>query len=101
MADHPQLLSGKFTQNFTASSAKSMWKELESELNSMAGAKKDWQQWRKSWHDMKTKVKSKNAKIKNHRRGTGGGAPLGDVLTNWEESIFNLIQCLRKLTFRD
>ncbi|CAH1107016.1 unnamed protein product [Psylliodes chrysocephalus] len=40
-----------------------------------------------SWHNMETKAKSKNARIKNYR----GGAPLRDILTSWEESIVNSI----------
>ncbi|CAH1106633.1 unnamed protein product [Psylliodes chrysocephalus] len=91
MCRHPELVSGKFTRTFTALVAQKLWKSLELELNSMPGSKKDWRQWRKSWHDIKSKVKTKNAKIKSYQRGTGGGAAIKDILSKWEENVMNVI----------
>lgn len=41
------LLSGKFTSQFTAKCAQKRWETIATTLNSIPGARKDWKQWRK------------------------------------------------------
>ncbi|CAH1106898.1 unnamed protein product [Psylliodes chrysocephalus] len=58
----------------------------------MPGAKKDWRQWQKCWHDMKSKTKGKLSKIKSQMGQTGGGEPPEQVLSAWEDSLLNIIR---------
>ncbi|KAJ8914164.1 hypothetical protein NQ315_016243 [Exocentrus adspersus] len=94
--EHPELQSGKFTQNFTFKKAQSMWKELSTVLNSMPGAQNDWEKWRKTWHDMKNSAKAKGAAIKKHRSQTGGGPPTKEDLNVEDEKILNILSVLHQ-----
>lgn len=47
MEDHPELKCSKFTKDFTYKKGKQLWEELASNLNSMPGANKNWEKWRK------------------------------------------------------
>ncbi|XP_044766206.1 uncharacterized protein LOC123322329 [Coccinella septempunctata] len=92
ITQNEQLKSGKFTQEFTYKKAQNCWKELAIILNAIpGGAEKDWHQWRKTWHDLRTKTESKSAAIKAHREGTGGGEAFKECLTATEEKIVELM----------
>lgn len=47
MENHPELRSGKFSQQFTFKKAQKLWLELSEKLNAYPGAQKEWKQWRK------------------------------------------------------
>jgi len=48
MDNHPQLRSGKFSNEFTFKKSQALWEELTARLNCIAnGANKEWRQWRK------------------------------------------------------
>lgn len=47
MQKHPQLVSGKFTNQFTKKDAQRQWEGIAQILNGIPGGKKDWVQWRK------------------------------------------------------
>ncbi|GLV46449.1 uncharacterized protein CBL_20787, partial [Carabus blaptoides fortunei] len=92
MRKHPKLISGKFTKEFTYKDAQKLWNELVNCLNSVpSGGKKQWNQWRKVWQDMRTKSKSKKAKIVNDRNETGGGIPETNNLTQTENAVLDLM----------
>ncbi|KAG5888873.1 hypothetical protein JTB14_004826 [Gonioctena quinquepunctata] len=57
----------------------------------MPGSKKEWEKWRKTWHDLKTAVKAKGAVIEKHQSATGGGPPNQSELSNEVERILELI----------
>ncbi|CAH1111715.1 unnamed protein product [Psylliodes chrysocephalus] len=70
-----QLLSGKFSNNFTMKDSVEKWENIALALNSMPGANKEWKQWKKTWQDMKCSIKKKaynNKKpyARNGRRAT-------------------------------
>lgn len=44
---HPEMKSGKFSQNFTVHTARKKWEQLAVSLNAVPGAKKPWHLWRK------------------------------------------------------
>ena len=44
---HPDLVSGKFSNVFTKKHAEKLWQQIAVELNQMQGATKDWKRWRK------------------------------------------------------
>ncbi|KAI4454228.1 myb/sant-like dna-binding domain [Holotrichia oblita] len=68
--------AGKFTNSFTKANARDMWQQITVILNATPGARKDWSQWRKTWHDLRCNAKNKKSEIIRHQRGTGGGSPL-------------------------
>ncbi|KAG5894389.1 hypothetical protein JTB14_031853 [Gonioctena quinquepunctata] len=45
LEDHPELKSGKLTQNFTFKKAQALWQEVAAALNAMPGSKKEWEKW--------------------------------------------------------
>lgn len=47
MEKNPQLRSGKFTKTFTFKKSQELWITITNSLNSLPGAQKTWQQWRK------------------------------------------------------
>ncbi|CAG9814652.1 unnamed protein product [Phaedon cochleariae] len=89
---HPQLNSGKFTNEFTFKKAQELWQSLENNMNAFpAGAHKEWKKWRKTWHDIKTRTKSKSSMIKQHRKRTGGGPPTAINITTQEEEVLGIM----------
>ncbi|XP_050310044.1 uncharacterized protein LOC126745999 [Anthonomus grandis grandis] len=90
MEEHPELKSGKFTQDFSFKTAQALWIKLAGRLHSLPGAHKDWKQWRKTWQDLKSKSKKKKTEIRNHQMGTGGGPAVAD-LNSYDEKILELI----------
>lgn len=117
----PNLISGKFSANFTYKNAEMLWKDLEKILNSIPGARKDWKNWRKvcfcfcasskscffyilwlscirdliyfqSWQDMRSRTKSKYASNRRSLNATGGGPSEEIILTKNEESILDIIK---------
>ncbi|KAJ8926656.1 hypothetical protein NQ314_020958 [Rhamnusium bicolor] len=68
--EHRELQSGKLSQQFTFKKAQCLWKELANILNSMPGARKDWEKWRK---------------------GTGGGPPPKDEVNSDDDKILGMI----------
>lgn len=47
MSNDPRLSAGKFSANFTKKIAKARWKDIANELNSLPGAEKSWEKWKK------------------------------------------------------
>ncbi|XP_022822445.1 myb-related transcription factor, partner of profilin-like [Spodoptera litura] len=71
----PELRGGKFSSNFSKKEAERRWQAIAQQLNAVAGAKKSWDGWRKSWQDKKSKTKNKVATIRRQSMLTGGGPP--------------------------
>ncbi|CAG9765893.1 unnamed protein product [Ceutorhynchus assimilis] len=94
MQDRPALCSGRFSSSFSKKDGQKEWINIATTLNGIADGKKSWMQWRKTWQDMRCKVKSKQAVIKRHANGTGGGPPLPTKLKQNEEDILSLISNL-------
>ena len=46
-SDETELLSGKFSSSFTFKTAQKRWEEIAESLNTMPGAVKNWNKWRK------------------------------------------------------
>ncbi|KAK5639253.1 hypothetical protein RI129_011745 [Pyrocoelia pectoralis] len=86
-----ELLAGKFTSTFTYKTAQKKWIEIGATLNSVPGAQKDWNHWRKTWQDMRSKTKSKNAAVKRYECATGGGPPCPDDMNTTDEEILDVI----------
>lgn len=121
MAKDPQLCSGKFTQTFTQKIAKKKWEDISIHLNSLPGAQKSWDKWKKvsyvvlyryltillvvepnlpnltgllslqTWQDTRTNAKSKAAALKRHIAGTGGGPSCSIELTVTEKDTLSLM----------
>ncbi|XP_050059873.1 uncharacterized protein LOC126551143 [Aphis gossypii] len=73
MVAHPELQKGKFGPNFTHKQANALWNEVSQELNSIIGANKNAEKWRKCWIDMKSNTKNKNVQLRKSLMKTGGG----------------------------
>ncbi|VEN40528.1 unnamed protein product [Callosobruchus maculatus] len=72
--NNPELLSGRFTAEFTKKVAQTLWEKITSSLNAVpGGSRKSWLQWRKSWQDMRKHVKAKQVAQHKHEKMTGGG----------------------------
>ncbi|XP_041987343.1 uncharacterized protein LOC121739088 [Aricia agestis] len=67
----PQLKSGKFTKSFTKFEARKRWIAISHKLNSIPGAKKTWEEWRKTWQDKKANAK----KHTRHRQTNSQSRP--------------------------
>ncbi|XP_039308061.1 uncharacterized protein LOC120358311 [Solenopsis invicta] len=89
--NHPELVSAKFTSTFSYKDAQKLWCEITNILNALPGAKKTWEQWRKTWHDMKNKVKGKKADINQSLKKTGEGPPSEINMTMIDNDVANLI----------
>ncbi|XP_032519253.2 uncharacterized protein LOC116771503 isoform X1 [Danaus plexippus] len=61
MSKHPELISCKITQDFNYKDSQRLWQNIANECNAMPGARKTWRQWRKSWHDIRSKTKKRQA----------------------------------------
>ncbi|GLV33184.1 hypothetical protein CBL_10531 [Carabus blaptoides fortunei] len=57
LKQNPKLLSGKFSSDFTVKTGVEKWEELTILLNSIPGANKTWKNWRKTWHDLRSRTK--------------------------------------------
>ncbi|KAK4878491.1 hypothetical protein RN001_010997 [Aquatica leii] len=88
LKNKPNLISGKFSATFSKKNAQIEWQEIATVLNSIPGAKKDWMQWRKAWHDYRTKAKKQKSQITKYQNGTGGGRPINVEV---DEKIMDLI----------
>ncbi|KAI4468210.1 hypothetical protein MML48_2g00011686 [Holotrichia oblita] len=86
------LISGKFSNTFTQKDAEEKWKYLADLLNSMPGIVKDWKNWRKTWHDMRSRTKLKYSQNRQQRNQTGGGPPPEEMFTKIEEDILDIIK---------
>ncbi|XP_071582266.1 uncharacterized protein [Temnothorax nylanderi] len=91
MRKHPELQSGKFSATFNYKHAQKLWEKVTAELHKIPGAQKEWKQWRKTWQDMRSSTKAKNASIKNHAKGTGGGPASSQVLTETDQNVLALM----------
>ncbi|CAH0564419.1 unnamed protein product [Brassicogethes aeneus] len=92
MERNPALEHGKFNNDFTFKSARTLWMSLSDSLNAIPGAQKDWKQWRKAWQDLKGNAKKKGSALKTHFRQTGGGPPLTDIkITKEEQKVLDII----------
>ncbi|KAJ8715249.1 hypothetical protein PYW08_005230 [Mythimna loreyi] len=84
MAKHPELISGKVTQDFNYRDSQQLWQTITNECNSIPGARKSWRQWRKTWHDLRSKTKKRQAE-------TNGQLPsLASMLTPAEQEALGL-----------
>ncbi|KAK4882623.1 hypothetical protein RN001_005942 [Aquatica leii] len=88
---HKQINTRKLTHQFTNKDSAKKWILIASKLNAIPGGQKDWKQWRKTWQDIKSRIKSKQASIKRYERGTGGGPPLKETITSVEEKVLSVI----------
>ncbi|KAF5303079.1 hypothetical protein FQR65_LT08410 [Abscondita terminalis] len=88
----PHLVSGKQTNQWTQKALTAEWEEVSQTLNSTPGASKDWKGWRKTWHDMRSRTKLKEGNNRRYARGTGGGPPKVEPLTDVEEDILTIIK---------
>ncbi|CAG4956223.1 unnamed protein product [Parnassius apollo] len=61
MTEHPELISCKVTNDFNYKDSQKLWQNIANECNSIPGAKKTWRQWRKTWHDLRSKTKKRHA----------------------------------------
>ncbi|CAI6367430.1 unnamed protein product [Macrosiphum euphorbiae] len=86
-----QLISGKFTSTFTFKDASNRWIEIADTLNAIPGCVKDWSQWKRTWQDSRSKVRSKKAMLNRHVNGTGGGPQISQTLTPIENQILDLV----------
>ncbi|XP_061718778.1 uncharacterized protein LOC133526253 [Cydia pomonella] len=57
---NPELLSTNIRQGFSYKECQKKWQNIATECNSIAGAKKTWRQWRKTWQDLRSKTKKRN-----------------------------------------
>ncbi|CAK1587201.1 unnamed protein product [Parnassius mnemosyne] len=60
MTEHPELISCKVTNDFNYKDSQKLWQNIANECNSIPGAKKTWRQWRKTWHDLRSKTKKRH-----------------------------------------
>ncbi|KAG5900539.1 hypothetical protein JTB14_022846 [Gonioctena quinquepunctata] len=89
MRSHPQLKQ-KFSSNCTRQDSITIWKDITNMLNASPGAKKEWKEWRKTWHDIHSRTKTKKALINAQSSKTGGGSAIPD-LSQSEEKIAEII----------
>uniref|UniRef100_A0A2A4JGY7 Regulatory protein zeste n=1 Tax=Heliothis virescens TaxID=7102 RepID=A0A2A4JGY7_HELVI len=61
MTKHPELISCRVTQDFNYKDSQQLWHSIANECNSIPGAKKSWRQWRKTWQDLRSKTKKRQA----------------------------------------
>ncbi|CAG9764633.1 unnamed protein product [Ceutorhynchus assimilis] len=87
-----KLISGKFSNEFTQKQSQSLWQELTTLLNSCPGANKDWKAWRKTWQDIRSRTKTKQAKNKTQQEATGGGNFENNPVTPFEAQILDIIK---------
>ncbi|XP_072377501.1 uncharacterized protein [Diabrotica undecimpunctata] len=101
LEDHKHLRSGKFNSNFTFRQAQMLWQQLATKLNSVPGSRKDWRQWRKTWQDIRTKTKYKQASIyKLNIESMKANIPI-ESLTPIEERIVTIIENDTKSAHRE
>ncbi|KAI4463379.1 hypothetical protein MML48_4g00013344 [Holotrichia oblita] len=89
---HYNLVSGKFSNNFTYKDAERLWQELTNILNSMPGAQKSWKNWRKTWQDLRSRTKCKLSHNKANMIRTGGGPYENEVYEEIDEEILSIIK---------
>ncbi|XP_072944894.1 uncharacterized protein [Epargyreus clarus] len=78
MTKHPELISCKVTQDFNYKDSQKLWQNIANECNSIQGARKTWRQWRKTWHDLRSKTKKRQAE-------TNGELPVSAVMLSAAE----------------
>ncbi|KAK9680541.1 Myb/SANT-like DNA-binding domain [Popillia japonica] len=88
---NPQLISGKFSSNFSYKDAENLWVELAGVLNSMPDSEKTWKNWRKTWQDLRSRTKTKVSSNRKAMRETGGG-PLVETPLDAIEEILQIIK---------
>ncbi|KAG5872483.1 hypothetical protein JTB14_013127 [Gonioctena quinquepunctata] len=66
--------------------------EIDEMLNSMLGESRDWKAWRKTWHGIKSRTKSKVSGMRRHERATGGGSSIEDDISKSDEDIINIVK---------
>ncbi|XP_050064808.1 uncharacterized protein LOC126553730 [Aphis gossypii] len=91
MVLHPELVSGKNTSKSTVKQRQKLWERISEVLNSEVGPNKSWSEWRKTWCDLKTNVKSKAGCNRKERNKTGGGEVDLEVFSEFENKILELI----------
>ena len=91
MAEHKQVLFGKFSNSVTADSKVKIWEKITSQINaSNNNAVRTGEEVKKKWSDWASTTKMKNAKRKVSRRMTGGGVGMPDA-TETELKVLSII----------
>ncbi|KAL4714866.1 hypothetical protein ACJJTC_012538 [Scirpophaga incertulas] len=83
---HPQLIACKVTHDFNYSDSQKLWQRIAHECNNIPGpgARKTWRQWRKTWQDLRSKTKKRQAEI------NGEVPPSVNMLTPAEQEALGL-----------
>ncbi|CAH0588862.1 unnamed protein product [Chrysodeixis includens] len=94
MAKHPELITCKVTQDFNYRDSQQLWHTIAIECNSIPGARKSWRQWRKTWQDLRSKTKKRQAE-------TNGELPTSVVmLTTAEQEALGLKNVTSTTTYQ-
>ncbi|XP_064478435.1 myb-related transcription factor, partner of profilin-like [Ornithodoros turicata] len=91
ISEHRNLFTGGLSAGYTSQDRNKEWCELAARLNASGGAVKPVERWRKTWTDWKSATKAKAARISQHTRGTGGGPPPKESLSELEERLTSMI----------
>lgn len=91
MERHPSLAKGYNTTADGRISAKSLWTEISTQLNSHGPPLRNAEGWKKVWADYKFNIKKKLKLNKLSISGTGGGPSRLQVFSPTEEAVIQLI----------
>lgn len=61
VAKYPDLVSCKVRQGFNYTDAHKLWQNIATECNAIPGARKTWKQWKKTWQDIRSKIKRRHS----------------------------------------
>ncbi|XP_047992320.1 uncharacterized protein LOC125231020 [Leguminivora glycinivorella] len=64
------------------------WQNIAVECNSLAGAKKTWRQWRKTWQDLRSKTKKRN--LGAYKQLPATAATINNYLTPEEQEALGI-----------
>ncbi|XP_037972983.2 uncharacterized protein LOC105385747 isoform X3 [Plutella xylostella] len=63
IAENPQLVSYKASQDFNYQDSQRLWQFITNQCNALPGARKTWKQWRRTFHDIRTKSKRRQKEM--------------------------------------
>nr|CAH7722713.1 unnamed protein product [Callosobruchus chinensis] len=90
---HPQLAKGAI--GFGGRSKETIdrkWEEVADVLNAPpAGAHKTGERWKRYWIDLKYRVKTRAARIREDATRTGGGPPSVEDLSAWDKRVLAIL----------
>ncbi|XP_037296359.1 uncharacterized protein LOC119189819 [Manduca sexta] len=90
LSENPDLARGLVHSLEGRAKAKRLWETLTSQLNSMGGAVKTVQQWKKVWADRKYLAKKANSAARRSAGATGGGPPTADLLSGNDIKVISI-----------